>query len=1002
MISKKFKNEYEKLNSKQKEAVDAIEGSVMVIAGPGTGKTQILAMRIANILLKTQINPSNILCLTFTNTGAQAMKQRLLEIVGTQSYQIQINTFHAFCNEVIDQFPEKFLKAKNINQLDELEEVFIIQRILKNNDYKFIKPFKSQYYYQKAIIRAISQLKQENITPKEFNKVLDREKLSYNTGNFDLSKSDKYDLESRLNKNFELCDVYKRYQGYLENEGKYDYDDMVLLVLNALQKDKELLSYYQEKFQYILVDEYQDTNNSQNKITELLGSFYKNPNIFVVGDDEQSIYRFCGASMENILEFKKKYPASKIIVLDKNYRSNQKILDASRELIQHNKNQIFNRLKINKKLLSQRKNIGKLSLGEFSSESSENFFIATKIKELITREKIPPQNIAVLYRENRDADELVEYLANLKIPFKLEVGENILDDPEIHKIIKFLKIVHLNNAKVDNEIIFEVMHYPFFKLSLLDIYKISLECRKQKKNIFEILASNLKTYKLEREIAVKKFLKLILECRNYFCNNNFSEAFNFVLDRTGYISYLVDQKKDPRYLNRLQTLFKYIQRQNIKDKNLNLGKFLEHLTLLEENGIKIKEELISSDFAGVNLLTAHKAKGLEFEVVFIIHLTNGRWGNKKERELIKLPSSLLKIQKQVDVNDEEERRLFYVALTRAKSKIYLTYALNYGDQDSPTFAIPSKFISELPNNLLERINSALIESDYQTRLKLRFAKTNFVKTKSFNDFLKTLIDAYKLSPTSLNAYLDCPQRFFYDNILRVPKAKNFSQCYGTAVHFALEKFFKQYKKDFILPNKNNLITWFNEGLEQEILDSNDYKRAITQGSSILKKYYDHYLAQWKKHGPPISCEFNFDYHNVHFNSIAITGRIDKIELMDSISRKVRIIDYKTTSAKSLNFLLGKTKEKNTTFLYQAYFYKLLSENDPLFNWKIGEIVFDFIADSGFKQMVIPIDNKEFEKFKILVQEIYQKIIKLEFTTNYAACINRNGKCDYLGVCKKIK
>lgn len=1001
MLSNKFLAEYKKLNPEQKQAIDEIEGPVMVIAGPGTGKTQILAMRIANILAKTQVNPANILALTFTNSGVQAMKERLLEIIGPPSYQVQVFTFHAFCNEVISQFPEKFLITKTINQLDDLEQIFIIQNILKNHQFKFIKPLKSPYYYQKAIIDTIGKLKQENITPQNLMLLIQKETQDF-LRNKDLPKGKLEEHQNQLNKNRELYKVYQFYQNYLEKEGKYDYNDMILFVLNALRTDSELLNHYQEKYQYILIDEFQDTNSAQNEITKLLGSFYETPNIFVVGDDEQSIFRFQGASMENILTFQKDYPSVKTIVLQSNYRSGQNILNASRAVILQNKNQIFNRLNIPKNLKSQNKNIpGEIKLGKFTNGSIENYFIAREIQNLIKIKKINPSQIAVLFRENRDAAELIDFLSKLNIPYHLEIGESILNDPELSKLITFLKVLNIKDEIEDNQLVLEIMHYPFFKLLPLDIYKIVSAAFKQKKNIFTIITSDLNYLNLEKEKSIKDFLKLILQCRTICYNNTFSHALELIIDESGFLDYLLSITDNINHLNRLQTLFKYVQGINLKQKDLNLAKFLNHLSLLEENNLSIQEESIAAEFEGINLMTAHKSKGMEFEIVFIMRLIDKHWGNKQIRQLIKLPTNIFSTNIKHDPlsEDEEERRLFYVSLTRAKKIIYLTYAQSYGEKESETLAIPSKFIGELPIKDLKVIKTEVFEKQFDQKLKLRFKTKKWQQSKKMVEFLKAILLDFKLSPTALNTFLECPQRFFYDNILRVPKAKDFNQSYGTAIHFTLERFFKKYKKEMILPKKSELLIWFKEGLTNEILSQPDFIRALNSGSNVLKKYYDTYADVWKKRGVPISCEFNFGFHNVHFGNVPITGRIDKIELIDSISNKVRIIDYKTSAPKSLNQMLGLTKEKDLSLFYQAYFYKLLTESDPLFNWQVAEIVFDFISDRGFKQVVLPIDEKQYQEFKNLVQKTYQDISKLNFPKELKNCRKHQRKCSYLRICQ---
>ena len=1008
MLNKKFLAEYNKLNPKQKEAVDTIEGPVMIIAGPGTGKTQIIAMRIANILAKAQVNPSNILALTFTNSGAYAMRKRLLDIVGPSSYAVSIDTFHSFCNGIINTFPEKFLTARRLNQLTDLEQILLVQEILDKNNFAYLKPFKSPYHYQKSILSSINKLKQENIAPENFKKIIAKEikdfdnfkDLYHEKGAYKGEMKGQYKAQLEgLKRNDELSSIYKKYQKELTDEGKYDYADMILFVLAAFKNDPDILSYYQEKYQYVLVDEYQDTNSAQNEIVRLLGSFYDNPNIFVVGDDEQSIFRFQGASLENILSFSKTYADTKVIVLKDNYRSSQEILDLSRALISQNENQIFNQLKISKNLKSQQKNKGRIVLAEFSSSENENYFLAREIEGLI-KKGTDPNEIAVLYKEHHDVEELVEILAKLNIPYRLEVGSNILEDEDIKKVLNILKVLDFHTP--NDSFLFEVMHYPFFNLAPIDIFKITRHASETHKKVLDIISGNLKTLKLKKPTKlVQRFFEILLDLETFSKNNTFTSTFEHIINSTGYLDYLLKLPDSVHHLNRLQILFSEIKKLNVHQKSLNIKSFLKYLDDLGKNDLVIKDSEIEGDFSGVNLMTAHKAKGLEFENVFLIKLIDKHWGNKTKRELIKIPSGILSIQKNTDdLNDEEERRLFYVGLTRAKKNIYLTYATNYGEADMVRLAIPSKFLTELPSKNLMMLDTHKLEKNFAHKLELSFSEKKWHPGKELKEFIKSIIEKFYLSTTSFNSYLTCPKQFFLDHIIRVPKAKDFNQSYGTAVHKALENLFLIQIRDGKIPSKPNFIQFFFKALDDEILTSTEYDRAKHDGAEVLEKYYEFYKDEITKKGPPISCEYNFKSHNVHFGNVPITGKIDKIEMIDSVANTVRIVDYKTSKPKTVNELLGQTKNADKSYAYQAFFYKLLAEVDPLFKWKIKEIEFDFIQpDKGkFKKVLVPIDEKEYQKFKELVTKTYSNIIKMDFSSNKKACAGKYGPCEYSNLC----
>jgi len=447
----------------------------------------------------------------------------------------------------------------------------------------------------------------------------------------------------------------------------------------------------------------------------------------------------------------------------------------------------------------------------------------------------------------------------------------------------------------------------------------------------------------------------------------------------------------------LKSLFDEIKTLNTKQKNLTLNDFLEYINQIVENNLSIKEEALDVNFAGVKLLTAHQAKGLEFEYVFMIHLTDNHWGNKTSRNLIKLPDGILKIQKTIDDNDEEERRLFYVGLTRAKTNLYLTYADNYAD--SGKTQIPSKFLTEIPEKFLTNLQVKTSEANYTKRLTTSFAPQTFTPTKDLKKFLAQIAEKYILSATSLNAYLDCPKKFFYNQFLRVPRVKDFTLAYGSAVHYGLELFFKKQMKDYKLPSKKDLIKFYLEGIDREILTKAELSRAKTQGKKVLQTYYDFYEESWAKN-LPIATEYNFSYHNVHFADIAITGKIDKIELIDKHAKNVRIVDYKTAQPKSLNYLLGKTQDEDFSYLYQAMFYKLLAENDPLFDWNITEVEFDFISDNKgkFTKVQVPIDQDDYAVFCQKVQATHKNILDLKFDSNHDACKTSRFDCEYIGLC----
>ena len=360
-----FKKLYKQLNPAQKEAVDIVEGPVMVVAGPGTGKTQILTLRIANILKETQVEPENILAFTFTEHAASSMRRRLAEIIGSQAYRVRISTFHGFCNEIIKSYPEEFPHIIGAINITKPEQIQIIEQLIEMLPLKELKPFGDPLYYLQSLISSIEQLKREGINPERYLKLVEDEKkyfdliddLYHDKGaHKGKMKGDYQKLFKTIVKNQEAAIVYDAYQKKLRKKKLYDYSDMIMEVMQALSVNGDLLLNLQEQYQYFLVDEHQDTNNAQNKILELLCNFHPSPNLFVVGDEKQAIFRFQGASLENFTYFKKLYRDAKLVILDNNYRSTQAILNVAENIIPGQK-----------KLQADTKQLGrKIKLHEFS------------------------------------------------------------------------------------------------------------------------------------------------------------------------------------------------------------------------------------------------------------------------------------------------------------------------------------------------------------------------------------------------------------------------------------------------------------------------------------------------------------------------------------------------------------------------------------------------------------------------------------------------------------
>lgn len=1003
IMNKKFDNfnlVYRSLNVKQKKAVDAIEGPVMVIAGPGTGKTQILTARIASILQKTDVNPENILALTFTESGAFEMQKRLIDMIGETAYFVTIATFHSFCSEIIKANPEEFLISQNLEPLSDLERIQIFRQILEDNDFEKIKPFNARYYYLPAVLKNIQNLKREGVEPWKL-----KEKVKeYNAKDFE---------EKDRQKCLELARVYEIYQEHLQEKSRYDFEDMINLVIDRFQKNEDFLRKNQEKYQYLLVDEFQDTNSAQNEVLLLLSKYWgQEANVFVVGDDEQSIYRFQGASLENFFFFRRNFPNSLVISLDENYRSTQLILDAARMVINENEQsfkKILGDLPFEKKLTAkkhQKLSEEKIELDKFRINLFENYFIAEKINGLIKSGVLPSQ-IAVLFRNNADADSLACVLNSQGIDFEIDKGVDLLETPEIKKLLYLFKVI--NGIKTRNEDIdlFTLLNFDFLAMDTLDVLRLCRFASEKKINLFEAI-SRLVEGQEETVPQFKDFHKLETFYRQLLVwsknaeNEAFIAFFEKVIKESGFLNYVINNKDDISILNNLNAFFSEVKKINASNHDLNLDTFLKNLAILKNHNVSIDtgSKLVERDC--VKLMTVHRAKGREFEFVFLLAAIDKKWGNNKERELIKLPENILQTVPMLKKEkNEDERRLFYVALTRAKKKIWITYASEYQDQISTKFANPSIFLSELPPKLIANVDSAKNEKKYTQKYFADFAQRQDERkktTSSEKEFLLEILKDFKLNVTALNTYLQCPYKFKLNTLLKTPRAKDKNLSLGTAVHKSLEIFFKTLKEQNKTPQLKQLHLEFEKALKLEILSEKDFIETYRKGLKILTAYYGFYQDKFKK---PLFTEkfFGYGFSKIYLEDIPLVGKVDKIELIDEQKKTVRVIDYKTGKHKSRNEIEGLTDSSDGSYKRQLVFYKLLADLDRNFPLKVVETELDFVeADEKGrpKKEKFVISDEEIKNLKKLIRETMTSIrdLKFEKTSDFRCCDN----CDFRDHC----
>jgi len=919
----------------------------MVVAGPGTGKTQILTLRIANILKNTQVDPDNILALTFTESGVASMRKRLSDLIGSEAYRVNITTFHSFANDIISDYPEYFPHIISSSAISEVEQITIIQDLVLETKLEILKPFGDNLHYVSAVMSSIKSLKREGISPKEFEEIVHEERerfgniedLKHSKGAHKGKTKGKYvKLDKQINKNGELAVLYEKYQDKLVQEHLYDFEDMIVETLRAFRKHSDLLVSLQEQYQYVLVDEHQDTNNAQNRILELLLNFHDNPNIFVVGDEKQAIFRFQGASLENFYYFKHLYPKAELVNLSRNYRSTQRILDSADSILSEGK----------KLKASARKDDHPIRVSVLENSFSEMKYVSDQIQKLLA-EKVTPSEIAVLYRDNKDAYDLVPFLEQNQIAHIIESDTSIFNEPIIKKSLILLEAIW---DMSDDEKITRVLHLDLFDIPALDAFKlIKSASAKRKKLLADIISSEKeqKELNLENQEEILSLANNLATWSKQVRNEDLVSALGNIIHDSGIVRQAVSDGLETA-LASLEILFEEVKKVQARKQQTTLGDFLMHVKTIQEHNLLLKRRNSGVDRDKVRLMTAHRSKGLEFEYVFIIHVYDGHFGGKRKREKLPLIPRVYRLMenREVMVDDQDERNLFYVALTRAKKGIEITYPKKSNEGRE---LLPSMFIQDLKEGLVEKA---------EPNIKLKAGESIPLSSKNkkpaiSKEFVRNIFIKQGLSVTALNNYLKSPWQYFYQNLIRIPQVPSKHQSYGSAVHATLHELFENLKRGESLPERE-LLKVFDRKLDDKWFTEADQMEAKIKGDKALKLWFKEYSGSW------ITDTLNeYRINDVLISDdVRLVGVLDKLEFL--APNEVNVVDYKTGKPKTRNYLMGKTKDSTGDYYRQLVFYKLLLglHAKGKYEFVSGEI--DFIEPD-------PKGNMHKEKFTIPDEDV---------------------------------
>ncbi|XVJ67612.1 MAG: ATP-dependent helicase [Lacibacter sp.] len=1007
-LEKKFSEEYQKLNERQRLAVDTIEGPVMVIAGPGTGKTQILASRIGKILLDTDALPENILCLTYTDAGVVAMRKRLLGFIGPDAYKVNICTFHAFCNDVIQENLSLFEKTA-LDPVSDLERIELFKELIdqlpKNHP---LKRYRGDVYFEiKNLQHLFSNMKKEGWTPQYIHQKIDeyiadlplRDEFIYQRKYKEFKqgdlKRDKIEEETeRMEKLRAAVDLFEPFQQMMRRRNRYDFDDMINWVIKAFEENRLLLSRYQEQFLYVLVDEYQDTSGTQNRIVELLISYWQQPNVFVVGDDDQSIYRFQGANVENMKHFADSYSNDLLtVVLTNNYRSVQPILDVSKTLINRNEERLVKKIpNLSKELIASREHLKNLHhqprIKIYETQRQEMIDITLQIQQLL-QQGTPPGKIAVIYKENKYGEELTAYFKQLAIPVYSKRNLNVFELPLAQQMILLLRYLaaELDAPYGGDEMLFELLHTDWFGIPPVEIAKLTVQVSQTK---FPDGPASLRRLLVEKSKeqpkdlfsstihpGLSKAANITEQLLTDASSNTLQYLIESIIRKTGLLQHIMQATDKHWQLQILTAFFDFVKEETRRNPLLSLQQLVGIIDLMEKEDIALPLVQVSGSDKGVNLLTAHGSKGLEFEYVFFAGCNAGFWEKKrKPGGGYKLPDTMF-VTQTTQSDEEELRRLFYVAITRAEQHLFMSYSKFKNDGKELE---PSMFLAEIQEVHDLKTETVLLSAEALSAFAaMQFGEAAAPEIEKIEEeFIGALLDRFTMNVTALNNYLDCPLGFYFKNLIRIPSPKNEATEFGSAVHYALEQLFRKMQEGGkeTFPSKEEFINdfvWYIQR-HRESFTKEQYNRRMEYGQEVLSNYYDHSINSFNK---IVAIERNIS--KVLVKGVPLKGKLDKLEFD---GKAVNVVDYKTGDIdKAKEKMKGPSdKEPNGgDYWRQAVFYKILVDNYELKDWKVVSTEFDFVE---------PNKKKEYKKEKIVITPADIETVTQQITNVWTKIQNR--------------
>lgn len=995
MINREFEDQLNKLNKRQKEAVDSIDGPVMVVAGPGTGKTQVLSLRIGNILKKTDTPAESILCLTFTNSGVEAMKNRLEKYIGSTGLVVKVATFHSFCMEIIEKYHELLDFELMPTIMGDEEPSFLIDDILNNNEWEYFSSTNSKISFFNDIKQLISLLKRERISPGDFVSFLDAEikDIESNPDNISSRGQTKGELKqafvkriNSLEKTREVIKIYELYEDQKRKLSMIDYDDVLENAVYLVENFEEVKNDIRENYLYVLVDEHQDSSGIQNSFLKAVWKDTENPNIFVVGDDRQLIYGFSGANSSYFEEFSHVFGKAKLIFLNENYRSTSPILLLADELLSSS----ISKEKLNSNKLGDEK----ILLNQYVYPRDEIIGAGLYFKDKI-QSGLNPNECAILVSKNSQVKNAINILKQMGLPVADAGNISLFKEKDADALRIVLKVISnpFDFVSISKSIL--------DKTSGVDIYT-AYEFLKKNKNkeltLKDLSLDNEDDFSknLNKKDKIKEWGSRLEKWIKDFESEPLSNAIN-ILGNELLINEAASNKELIKRVEIVRSFIHLAISFENKNKHSNLASFVQYLDRLDLYNANVAFATFGQG-DGVRVMTLHKSKGLEFEAVWIAHV-NEETLLKEKNSGISLPEKIREFKDKKTI--EEVKRELYVAITRAKSSCVISYAdKNYNGvgmnlvsiiKDMSDVHFQKKTKDDTESELLS------VGPDVYTKIQ----KPDFNK-QDLDDVKKIVKDNYpslKVSVSMLNNFFECPWKWYFRNFLQVPEIKSKHLSLGSVVHGVIDFILKSPD----LPDSASLENKIDKEIEKENIEDASLSKNIKKDAQVIvsnwiQNYYNLISKDRRS-------EWAISFADPDFPKLTMFGKIDLAEGVEN--GNIYVTDFKTGSSKTKN-IIEKIDEdgRMSGLLRQLTMYSYLLNNDKR-KYEVSDSRLLFLEEESSEKNSVYSTHIDQDKINLLKKDIRdyeQSLIDGSFV-DMDCNVNTFGQnvdeCEYCKMAKRI-